>query len=79
VSETDKDISIVAELPRVSQQDVEVSLDDDVLTSHAQTRDQSTVESDGKTNPERHRKPRPPIEMSPVGSSMCETERHLGR
>jgi len=32
VSETDKEISIVAELPGVSQQDLEVSLDDDVLT-----------------------------------------------
>src|SRR5258708_25873123 len=37
VSEADKEISIVAELPGVSQQDVEVSLDDDVLTIRWQT------------------------------------------
>lgn len=48
VSETDKDISIVAELPGVSQQEVEVSLDDDVLTIRAETRDQSTAESGGQ-------------------------------
>lgn len=41
VSETDKDISIVAGLPGVSQQDVEVSLDDDVLTIRAETRDKA--------------------------------------
>src|SRR3981081_1131318 len=40
VSETDKDISIVTELPGVSQQDVEVSLDDDVLNIRAQTREE---------------------------------------
>jgi HSP20 family protein len=32
VSETDKDIRITAELPGVSQEDVDVKLDDDVLT-----------------------------------------------
>jgi HSP20 family protein len=35
VSETDKEISIVTELPGVSQQGVEVSIDDDVLTIRA--------------------------------------------
>src|SRR6202022_5058080 len=48
VSETDKDISIVAELPGVSQQDVDVSLDDDVLTIRAETRDESTSDGDGQ-------------------------------
>jgi HSP20 family protein len=48
VSETDQDISIVAELPGVSQQDVEVSLDDDVLTIRAETRDESTSDGDGQ-------------------------------
>ncbi|MDB6102671.1 MAG: heat shock protein-like protein [Gammaproteobacteria bacterium] len=48
VSETDKDISIVAELPGVSQQDVEVSLDDDVLTIRAETRGESTSDGDGQ-------------------------------
>jgi HSP20 family molecular chaperone IbpA len=43
VSETDKEISIVAELPGVSQQDLEVSLDDDVLTIRAETRGESTL------------------------------------
>lgn len=42
VSETDKDISIVTELPGVSQADVEVSLDDDVVTIRAETRDERT-------------------------------------
>jgi HSP20 family protein len=46
VSETDKEISIVAELPGVSQQDLEVSLDNDVLTIRAQTRGESTSEPD---------------------------------
>jgi HSP20 family protein len=46
VSETDGEISIVAELPGVSQQDVEVSLDDDVLTIRAETRGESTSEPD---------------------------------
>jgi HSP20 family protein len=46
VSETDKEISIVAELPGVSQQDLEVSLDDDVLTIRAETRGESTSETD---------------------------------
>ena len=32
VSETDKEIRITAELPGVTEQDIEVSLDDDVLT-----------------------------------------------
>ena len=32
VSETDKEIRITAELPGVSEQDIDVSLDDDVLT-----------------------------------------------
>jgi hypothetical protein len=36
VSETDEDVSIVVELPGVSPQDVDVSLDDDVLTIRAQ-------------------------------------------
>jgi HSP20 family protein len=48
VSETDQDISIVAELPGVSQQNVEVSLDDDVLTIRAETRDESTSDGDGQ-------------------------------
>jgi hypothetical protein len=65
VSETDKDISIVAELPGVSQQDVEVSLDDDVRAICAETRDQSSAEP-------------APLSFSPVGSSVWETERHLG-
>ena len=46
VSETDKEILIVAELPGVSQQDVEVSLDDDVLTIRAETRGESTSDPD---------------------------------
>ena len=32
VSETDKEIRITAELPGVTEQDIDVSLDDDVLT-----------------------------------------------
>ena len=46
VSETDKEISIVAELPGVSPQDIEVSLDDDVLTIRAETRGESTSDTD---------------------------------
>jgi HSP20 family protein len=48
VSETDKDISIVAELPGVSSQDVEVSLDDDVLTIRAETRAERDSENGGQ-------------------------------
>ena len=47
VSETDKDISIVTELPGVSQADVEVSLDDDVVTIRAETRDER-IENGGQ-------------------------------
>jgi HSP20 family molecular chaperone IbpA len=39
-SETDKGISILTELPGVFAQDVEVSLDDDVLTIRAGSRKQ---------------------------------------
>jgi HSP20 family protein len=48
VSETDQDISIVAELPGVSPQDVEVSLDDDVLTIRAETRAERDSENRGQ-------------------------------
>jgi HSP20 family protein len=47
-SETDKEISIVTELPGVSPQDIEVSLDDDVLTIRAESRSESTAEGPGK-------------------------------
>jgi HSP20 family protein len=47
-SETDKEVSIVTELPGVSPQDVEVSLDDDVLTIRAESRSESTAEGPGK-------------------------------
>jgi hypothetical protein len=52
VSETDKEISIVAELPGVSQQDLEVSLDDDVLTIRAETRGVSKIPVHAGTNAE---------------------------
>lgn len=38
VSETDKEIRITAELPGVTEQDIEVSLDDDVLTIRGEKR-----------------------------------------
>jgi HSP20 family protein len=38
VSETDKEIRITAELPGVSEQDIDVSLDDDVLTIRGEKR-----------------------------------------
>jgi HSP20 family protein len=45
VSETDQEVSIVAELPGVSSGDVEVSLDDDVLTIRAETREEGGSEA----------------------------------
>jgi HSP20 family protein len=47
-SETDKEVSIVTELPGVSPEDVEVSLDDDVLTIRAESRSESNTEEAGK-------------------------------
>jgi HSP20 family protein len=47
-SETDKEISIITELPGVSPQDVEVSLDDDVLTIRAESKSESTAEPAGR-------------------------------
>jgi HSP20 family protein len=41
VGETDKDISIITELPGLSEQDVEVLLDDDLLTVRAEKKSES--------------------------------------
>jgi HSP20 family protein len=42
VGETDKDISIITELPGLSEQDVEVLLDDDLLTVRAEKKSESS-------------------------------------
>lgn len=47
-SETDKEVSIVTELPGVSARDVEVSLDDDVLTIRAEIKSESAAEPAAK-------------------------------
>lgn len=47
-SETDKEVSIVTELPGVSAQDVDISLDGDLLTIRAEIKAGSTTEPDGK-------------------------------
>ena len=43
VGETDQDISIITELPGLSEQDVEVLLDDDLLTVRAEKRSASST------------------------------------
>lgn len=47
VSETDKEIRILAELPGVAENDVEVSLNDDVLTIRAEKRQERKEEREG--------------------------------
>ncbi len=47
-SETAKRTSILTELPGVFAQDVEVSLDDDMLTIRAESRSESNAEGPGK-------------------------------
>lgn len=47
VSETDKDVRIQAELPGVSDQDIEVSLNDDVLTIRAEKRQERKEDRQG--------------------------------
>lgn len=47
VSETDKEIRISAELPGVSENDVEVSLNEDVLTIRAEKRQQRKEQREG--------------------------------
>ena len=47
-SETDKEVSIVTELPGVSARDVEVSLDDDILTIRAEMKSERAAEPAGK-------------------------------
>jgi HSP20 family protein len=46
VSETDKEIRITAELPGVTEQDIDVSLDDDVLTIRGEKKFESTDEKE---------------------------------
>jgi HSP20 family protein len=46
VSETDKEIRITAELPGVTEQDIDVSLDDDVLTIRGEKRFERTDEKE---------------------------------
>jgi HSP20 family protein len=46
VSETDKEIRITAELPGVSEQDIDVALDDDVLTIRGEKRFERTDEKE---------------------------------
>jgi HSP20 family protein len=48
IAETDKEVSIDAELPGLSEKDVAVSLDDDVLTIRAEKKSESTSEPAGK-------------------------------
>jgi HSP20 family molecular chaperone IbpA len=50
VSETDKDVSITVELPRVAPENVEVSLDDDVLTLRAATGSENKADADKNQN-----------------------------
>ncbi|HYZ63508.1 MAG TPA: Hsp20/alpha crystallin family protein [Acetobacteraceae bacterium] len=47
VSETDKEIRIQAELPGVSENDIEVSLNDDVLTIRAEKKQERKEEREG--------------------------------
>ena len=47
VSETDKDVRIQAELPGVSEKDIEVSLNDDLLTIRAEKRQERREERQG--------------------------------
>ena len=47
VSETDKEVRIQAELPGVSERDVEVALDDDVLTIRAEKKQERREEREG--------------------------------
>jgi HSP20 family protein len=47
VSETDKEIRIQAELPGVNENDVEVSLNDDVLTIRAEKKQERKEEREG--------------------------------
>lgn len=47
VSETDKEVRIRAEMPGVSEKDIEVSLDDDVLTLRAEKRQERREEREG--------------------------------
>ena len=48
VAETDKEVSIDTELPGLSEKDVEVSLDDDVLTIRAEKKSESTSKPAGR-------------------------------
>jgi HSP20 family protein len=47
VSETDRDVRIQAELPGVSENDIEVALDDDVLTIRAEKKQERKEEREG--------------------------------
>ena len=47
VSETDKEVRLKAELPGVTDKDIEVSLDDDVLTIRAEKRQERREEREG--------------------------------
>ncbi len=47
VSETDKDVRLQAELPGVNEKDIEVSLNDDVLTIRAEKRQERREERQG--------------------------------
>ncbi len=47
VSETDKEVRIKAELPGVTEKDIDVSLDDDVLTIRAEKRQERREEREG--------------------------------
>jgi len=48
VTETDKDINIVAELPGMSEKDVEIGFDDDILTISGEKSEERKEEQDGK-------------------------------
>jgi HSP20 family protein len=50
VSETDKEIRITAELPGVSEKDIDVSLDDDVLTIRGEKRMEQKKDENEKEN-----------------------------
>lgn len=47
VSETDKEVQVQAELPGVSEKDIEVSLNEDVLTLRAEKKQESSQERGG--------------------------------
>ena len=70
VSETEKEIRIQAELPGAAEKDIEVSLHDDVLTVHAERKQEHREEREGVHLSERsfgtvQRSPHLPYQVNP--------------